>query len=290
MGAASRFTLPAALRYPLRTMKIPYRIVIAGLLALVMAGCASWQEQDETKDWSVEKLYHEAHQELLVGNYTHAIEYFEKLQSRYPFGPYSEQAQIEVAYAYYKEEEPESAIAAIDRFKKLHPRHRHLDYMLYLRGLINFNRRSRFVEAMLPSARMERDPSIRREAYFDFDELVRRFPASRYAEDARQRMIFLRNILARYELQVADYYMRRSAWVAVINRAKYVIQHYDRTPAVVEALEMMARAYDELGLEELAANARRVKEYNYPDMARQPARGAARREPPPPPGGLDTIL
>lgn len=239
-------------------------LILAGLLG----GCGLLPEQiDETKDWSAQRLYSEAKEAMNDADWEKAIGLFEKLEARYPFGRYAQQALLESAYAYYKFDEPESAIAAIDRFLKTYPRHPHTDYAYYLRGLVNFNRGDTLVDRFLPRDPAERDAGAARQAFFDFGELVKQFPDSRYAQDAGQRMVFLRGNLARYEMHVADYYMRRGAYVAAANRAKQVIESYQGTPAVPEALEVLVRAYRRLGLEDLAADAERVLQLNYPERA-----------------------
>lgn len=238
------------------------------LLASLLAGCSLLPEQiDETKDWSAQRLYSEAKAALQDSNWERAIDLFEKLEARYPFGRYAQQALLESAYAYYKFDEPDSAISAIDRFIKTYPRHPHLDYAYYLRGLVNYHRGDTIVDRVLPRDPAERDAGASRQAFFDFSEVTKQFPNSRYAKDAGQRMLFLRNNLAQYEIHVADYYLRRGAYVAAANRAKTVIENYQGTPAVAQALEMLVRAYTHLGLTDLAADAKRVLQLNYPDRA-----------------------
>lgn len=233
-----------------------------------LGGCALLPEQiDETKDWSAQKLYSEAKSSLSEADWERAIDLYEKLEARYPFGRYAQQALLESAYAYYKYYEPDSAISAVDRFIKTYPRHPNLDYAYYLRGLVNFTRGDNFMDRLLPRDPSERDAGATRQAFFDFAELVKRFPDSRYAKDAGQRMLFLRNNLAQYEMHVADYYMRRGAYVAAANRAKQVIESYQGTPAVPEALVTLVQAYRKLGMDDLAADAERVLKLNYPDRA-----------------------
>ena len=235
-------------------------------LLLLTSGCSLLPEQvDETKDWSANQLYSEAKQKLAEKNYEKAIEYFELLEARYPFGRYAQQAQLEIAYAYYKYEEPDLAIAAADRFIKIYPRHANVDYAWYIKGLTNYNRGRTFVDKYLPQEPSERDTYTMRAAYDDFSQLVKSYPNSIYAKDAAQRMIFLRNNMAEYELHVADYYMRRKAFIAAANRGKYVIENYQRTPSVSAALVIMVRAYRALGVPELEADAMRVLRMNYPD-------------------------
>jgi len=232
-------------------------------LALVLSACA-WlsSQKDPTKDWSANKLYSEATQELDSGNYKRAAELYEKLEARYPFGRYAMQSQLDVAYAYYKAEEPESAIAAADRFIKLYPQNPYVDYAYYLKGIVNYNRSVGFLDRYIPSDASQRDPGSALDAFQDFAELVRRFPDSKYAPDARQRMIYLRNNLAKNEVHVARYYMKRQAYVAAANRCSYVIEHYQRTSAVEDALKLLVDAYKGLGEDKLAADAQRVLSLN----------------------------
>lgn len=240
-------------------------IALVGLLALG-GGCGILPDkEDETRDWSAQKLYSEARTSLNDGNYSQAVKYYEKLEARYPFGKYAQQAQLEIAYAYYKDEEPDQAIAALDRFIKLNPRHPNIDYALYLKGLVNYNRGQGLVERYLPIDPADRDPGAALQSFEDFSELVRLYPNSSYAGDARQRMLYLRNNLAIHELRVAQFYMVRGAYVAAANRAKYVVENYPRTPAVADSLSVMAKAYQELGLTQFANDAIRVLRTNYPD-------------------------
>jgi outer membrane protein assembly factor BamD len=196
------------------------------------------------------------------GSYTRAIELYEKLEARYPFGRYAMQAQLDTAYANYKAEEPEAAVAAADRFIKLYPQNPYVDYAYYLKGIVNYNRSVGFLDKYVPTDPSQRDPGAALDAFEDFSELVKRFPNSKYAPDARQRMLYLRNNLAQHEVNVARYYMKRGAYVAAANRANYVVERFQRTPAVQDALEVLAEAYRALGEEKLAADAQRVLEVN----------------------------
>ncbi|MEM7254184.1 MAG: outer membrane protein assembly factor BamD [Pseudomonadota bacterium] len=241
-------------------------ILCIGLGCLIaLAGCASWgKEPDKTRNWSAQKLYSEAKAAMNDGDYFTAVDYYEKLESRFPFGPYASQAQLEVAYAFYKNDEPESAIAAADRFIKLHPRHPSVDYAYYLKGLVNFNRDRGFIARIIPGDDAKRDAAARLASFQDFAELTRRFPESKYSEDARQRMLYLRNSLARHEVYVADYYFRRGAYVAAVNRAKYAVENFPTAPVLPDALAIMVKAYAELEMTDLAADALRVLKHNYP--------------------------
>ena len=229
------------------------------------AGCSSLgKEVDVTKDWSAQRLYSAAKSARNDGDYEAAIGYYQKLESRFPFGRYAQQAQLEVAYAYYKFDEPASAIAAADRFLRLHPRHPHADYAYYIKGLTNFNQGKGLIDRYVPTDDSQRDPGAARDSFNDFRDLVTQFPDSKYAEDARQRMLYLRNNLAKHELHVANYYMRRGAYLAAANRAKYVIENYQQSPSIPDALITMVKAYKIMQLDELASDALRVLKHNYP--------------------------
>lgn len=241
-------------------------LVAALALTAALGGCGLIGEKaDPTKGWSSAKFYSEAKAALANEQYEEAIEYFEKLEARYPYGRYAQQAQLEIAYAYYKYDEPDSAIAAADRFLKLHPRHPNADYAYYLKGLVNFNRGRTFLQRLLKTDDSERDIEAARQAFRDFRELVEKYPNSRYAQDARQRMRYLRNTMAEHQIHVGRFYMKRKAYVAAVNRAKHVLNEYPQTPSVPEALGLMSEAYRALGMDALAQDAERVLSANYPD-------------------------
>ena len=243
------------------TFRIPSIFAVA--LAFSLSGC-SWikGQEDVTADWSVTKLYAEAASELDSGNYETAIDYYEKLEARYPFGRYAMQSQLDIAYAYYRADQPDAAIAAADRFIKLYPQNPFVDYAYYLKGIINYNRSVGFLDRYIPTDPSQRDPGSALDSFQDFGELVRRFPDSKYAADARQRMLFLRNNLAKHEVHVARYYVKRGAYLAAVDRCNQVIEHYQRTSAVKSALEVMIDAYTRLGNDALAADAQRVLTLN----------------------------
>jgi outer membrane protein assembly factor BamD len=239
---------------------------VALAAALTLGGCGLFPEvQDETAGWSVQKLYDEAKDNLNSGNYERAIKLFETLEARYPFGRHAQQAQLEVAYAYYKDNEPISAIAACDRFIKLHPNHPNVDYAYYLKGLANFNDDLGLLGNLARQDMSERDPRAARDAFLAFKELVTRFPDSKYAADSTARMKYLVNALAGNEVHVAKYYLKRKAWVAAANRAKEVLVTYPEAPALEEALAIMVVAYDKLELTDLRDDAKRVLNLNFPD-------------------------
>jgi outer membrane protein assembly factor BamD len=235
------------------------------LVALLLSACATKSVLDETEGWSPERLYGEAKSSLESGDYERAIKYFEALEARYPLGAYAQQAQMEIVYAYYRDDEPQSAMLAADRFLKLYPRHPKADYIGYLKGLINYNVSLGTIERYVAVDLSQRDQSAARRSFNDFSELVKLYPDSIYAQDARQRMLHLYNNLAQYELHVADYYMRLGAYLAAANRAQYVLSNFDRTPAIPEALTVLVRAYDKMNMPQSAEDALRVLQHNYPD-------------------------
>ena len=233
---------------------------------LAVTGCGLLPEvKDETAGWSAQRLYTEAKDNLNSGNYERAVKLFETLESRYPFGRYAQQAQLEVAYAYYKDNEPISAVAAADRFIKLHPNHPNVDYAYYLKGLANFNDDLGLLGNLVNQDLSERDPKAARDAFLAFKELVTRFPDSKYAADSTARMKYLVNALANNEVHVAKYYLKRQAWVAAANRAKEVLNTYPEAPALEEALAIMVVAYDKLKLTDLRDDAQRVLMLNFPN-------------------------
>ncbi|MGQ0656491.1 MAG: outer membrane protein assembly factor BamD [Chromatiales bacterium] len=245
-----------------------HRLLLGLLTATLLAGggCSYFKEQeDETAKWTEQRLYNEAKANLDSGSYSEAVKHYEKLQARHPFGQYSQQAQLDLAYAYFKQEESASAVAACDRYIKLYPNSVGIDYAYYLKGLANFNQGKGFTERYLPTDPSQRDPGAAAQSFNDFTDLVKRFPGSKYTEDARLRMVYLRNILAQHEVNVAKFYMRREAYVAAANRARYVVENYQRAPAIPEALTVMAKAYRVLGMDDLSQDALRVLEYNFPN-------------------------
>ena len=235
-------------------------------VATLLAGCGLLPEvKDDTLGWSANRLYTEAKTLLGEGNYESAITHYEKLESRFPYGRFAQQAQIDLAYAYWKSGEKESAIAACERFIKLHPNHPNVDYVYYLRGLIDFNEDLGLLGLVSQQDMTERDPKSARESFNAFRELVTRFPDSKYTPDATLRMTYLVNALAQLEVHVARYYMKRGAYLAAINRAQYAVKSYPAVPATEEALFIIVRAYDLLGMNDLRDDAERVMRHNFPD-------------------------
>ncbi len=246
---------------------------LALFLVLQLSGCAfGWlkttKRGENTSDWSVTQFYAEAKSDLEAGDYKTAIKLFEALEARYPYGRYAQQAQLEVAYAHYKEDDQAAAIIAANRFIRLHPNHPNVDYAHYIKGLASFNRETGvigYVMRHLDQKMSERDPKASRESFESFKELITRFPNSKYRSDALKRMNFLVNTVAMGEVYVARYYMKRGAYVAAVNRAQFTLKEYPQTPATEEALSIMAEAYDELGMTDLRDDTERVLKKNFPD-------------------------
>ncbi len=231
---------------------------------MLAGGCA---KINSTKSWTQKEFYQAAQQALADEDYKKAIGYFESLEARYPYGRYAEQAQLEVAYAYYKNGDEALAIEAADRFIRLHPTHPYVAYAYYLKGLINVrpdeSKIASFLRLSAKSA-SDRDAKAAQRAYAAFREVVERFPESQYARSAALRMSYLRNSLANHEIEVARFYLNQEAYVAAVNRSKYVLENYQRTPAVEEALGIQAEAYNQMGLTDLAQDTLRVLSTNFP--------------------------
>jgi outer membrane protein assembly factor BamD len=238
-------------------------LTLALLVALVAtSGCR--KDKDFQDDRNASELYRDAKTSLDNKSWGRAIQQYKMLQTRYPFGRYTEQSMLDLSYAYFKGGDTQSALSNLDRFIRTYPAHPNVDYAFYLKGLVNYEQNLGFLERMMPSRVSDRDQSHARDAFLDFSELLRRYPDSRYAPDARQRMVFLRNNLAAYEIDVAEYYMRREAYIAASNRARYALEIYPNTPQSSEALVVLHKAYTELGLTELAGGAWDTLELNFP--------------------------
>lgn len=252
---------------PLLIPQQPFRrfvSTLAVLVSLLAAGCGGL-EKDLYADWSAERFYREAQRAMRSYDYTGAIKYFETLEARYPYGPYAEQAQLAVGYAYYKDEDAASAIAAADRFIRLHPRNANVDYAYYLKGLASYSEERNVLERWFTDrGPHDRDSKGLLDAYNAFAEVVERFPDSRYAEDSRLRMNHLVNTLAKHEVHVARYYLRRGAYVAAVNRTRYAIEHYPQSVEIKDALRLQADAYDKMGMAELRDDTLRVLKLNFP--------------------------
>ena len=231
---------------------------------LVVAGCSS-TPVDPTTDWSPNKIYSEASDEREAGNFDKAIGLYEKLEGRAAGTPLAQQAQLDKAYAQYKAGEQAQALATLDRFQKLHPTSPAMDYALYLKGLVNFNDNLGLFGSLARQDLSERDQKAAKESFEAFRELVSRFPDSRYSPDARDRMTYIVNSLAQYEVHVARYYHSRGAYVAAINRAQTALTDYVNAPALEEALFIMLQSYEALGLTQLRDDTRRVMQASYPN-------------------------
>jgi outer membrane protein assembly factor BamD len=235
------------------------------LMALALAGCGLFKDKDDQqKDWTAEQFYRAAKEELDNGSWEAAIKQYEKLEAKYPFGRYAQQAQIEVAYAYYKQGETAQCISALDKFMKLHPNHPNADYALYLKALANFKEDLGPLTALAKQDLADRDAKAARESFESFKELITRFPESHYANDSRERMIYLVEALARHEVHVARYYLQRGAYLAAANRAQDAIVRFPNSPMHREALEVMVEAYDRMGVPELRDDAKRILAKNFP--------------------------
>ena len=242
-------------------------LAVLGLLAIMLvAGCGTVKpERDETAGWSADRLYQDAKTEMQAGNWEQARSRLEAVEARYPFGSYAQQALIDQAYVNWKDDEPEQALAAIDRFERQYPNHPGTDYMLYLKGLITFTPPSAAFSKFTRQDPSERDPKGLRESYASFNELIQRYPNSRYAADARQRLTWLVSTIAENEVHVAQYYYERGAYVAAVNRAKTVITDFKGVPIAEKALYIMYLSYDKLGLQDLRDDTKRVLDENFPN-------------------------
>lgn len=232
-------------------------------LGALVSGCST-TTKDETAGWSPNKIYSEAKDNMDSGSYDKAVPLFEKLEGRAAGTPLAQQAQLDKAYAQYKGGEQAQAIATLDRFMKLHPASPAMDYALYLKGLVNFNDDLGLFSFLTRQDLSERDQKAAKDSFESFKELASRFPDSRYTPDARQRMTYIVNSLAAYEVHVARYYYTRGAYVAAINRSEVALRDYRDVPALEEALYIMVKSYDALGMTQLRDDTKRVMEKSYP--------------------------
>lgn len=239
------------------------RAVLVACCALAAAGCG--YKERAAENLQPERMYEKAHKLLMGGDYRGAVRYYEALDARYPFSDEARQSRLDIIYAYYRSREQESAIDAADQFIRENPTHPRVDYAMYLRGLIYFERSPNFLERWFNTDLEQRPPQDVRRAFDAFEQLIKQHPQSIYAHDARQRMIYLRNRLADYEVYVAEHYLKRQAWVAAVDRSRYCIENYDGAPATRQALEIMISAYQGLGLNDLAERSQEVFALNYPN-------------------------
>ncbi|PQA75787.1 outer membrane protein assembly factor BamD [Rhodoferax sp. TS-BS-61-7] len=243
-------------------LSVVYALLMAAV-SLVVAGCSS-APIDKTAGMSPNRLYAEAKDEMGSSQWDKAVPLLEKLEARAAGTPLAQQAQLDKAYAHYKAAEPAQALATLDRFIKLHPASPALDYAIYLKGIINFNDDLGLLSSITRQDLSERDQKAAKESFESFKELVARFPDSRYAPDARQRMAYIVGSLAQYEVHVARYYYKRGAYLAAANRAQQAVTDYRDVPAIEEALFILYKSYDALGMEQLRDDAKRILEKNYP--------------------------
>ncbi|HET9033999.1 MAG TPA: outer membrane protein assembly factor BamD [Dokdonella sp.] len=243
------------------------RYVFVIFAVFLIGGCSMFgkKKADPLEVGTVEQLYERGKSDVDRGNYDRAVKTFNRLIARFPFGPYTEQAQLDQAYAQYKMNKPDDAYSTVNRFIKTYPAHKHIDYAFYLRGLINFDREEGLLEKYAGLDMTQRDQAFVRQSFDDFAALIKRHPDSRYAADAKQRMIYLRNGMAQAELNVALFYLRRGAYVASSNRAKSILETYDQSKQVGDAIAIMVKSYHELGQDKLAADAKSVLVLNYPN-------------------------
>ncbi|MFT6898371.1 MAG: outer membrane protein assembly factor BamD [Paraglaciecola sp.] len=251
----------------IRNLSLSKVIIAAAIIAL--GGCSSSPDEDElvVSNRSAQSLYEDAKQKMAIGNFNAATATLSALDSSYPFGPLSHQVQLDLIYSYYKSGKANEAIATIDRFTRLNPNHADVDYALYMRGLTNMESDKNLFQELVGIDRSDRDPSKSREAFEDFRSLIEKYPESKYAADAQKRMLHIKNRLAKYEIAIARFYMRRDAYVAAANRGRYVIEYYPDTSHVQEALEIMVECYDQLKLDELKNNVMKTLKLNYPDSS-----------------------
>jgi outer membrane protein assembly factor BamD len=241
-----------------------FRLVLLCFVAAttLFAGCASRQSKDETL--AAAALYKDIQANLAAGNYKTAIGRLQTLEARFPFNVYGTQAQLDLIYANYMNNNYDTAEDDADRFIREHPRQANVDYAYYMKGVAYFDQAPGPLARLFGRDNYQRDPSNAQKSFQAFQLLLQKFPDTKYAADARQRMIFLRDRLADYEWSVADYYMRRGAWISAIQRADNIINHYQQTPRTKDALQILTTAYTKLGLTELAASSRKVLEANFP--------------------------
>jgi outer membrane protein assembly factor BamD len=248
--------------------KILIKVLLTGAI-LVLAGCSSSPDDEDlvAANRGAQALYDDVKEKMKLGNFNAATSILSALDSRFPFGPLSHQVQLDLIYSYYKTTKTAQALATIDRFTRLNPNHSDVDYAFYMRGLTNMEADKNLFQDLVGIDRSDRDPSSSREAFEDFRRLIEKYPNSKYAADAQKRMLHIKSRLAKYEIAIARYYMRREAFVAAANRGRYVLEYYSDTTHVQQALEIMVESYDQLKLDDLKDNAMKTLKLNYPDSS-----------------------
>lgn len=240
------------------------RIIGTVLIASILAGCSTTPKKDEYQGMSVGKIYSKGKKRIQDKKFTSAIKDFEAIEARFPYGELSEKSQLGLIYAHYKKNDAASALAAIERFIRMYPKHPQVDYVHYMKGLVHHENYVGTVTAYLPVDKSARDVTEAKSAFDAFKTLINKFPNSEYLKDARQRMVFLRNEFAKHEIHVAEYYMKREAYLAAANRASYVVKHFDKTTSIPDALVIMHKAYSKLGMQTLAKSAFDTLKVNFP--------------------------
>jgi outer membrane protein assembly factor BamD len=243
-----------------------FSAIIAIVAVLSLTACSSVEDEQRklVENQGASALYKEAKRSMDVGNFSAAAQILSTIDSKFPFGPLSHQVQLDLIYSYYKTGDIEQTLATIDRFVRLNPNHADVEYALYMRGVTNMEQDNNLFQEVFGVDRSDRDPSKSKEAFEDFRRLLEKHPESKYASDAKQRMLHIKNRLAKYEIAVGRFYMRREAWVAAANRGRYVLEYFPDTEQVQPALEIMVASYNELGLDELKNNAIKTLKLNYP--------------------------
>ncbi|GLX80049.1 outer membrane protein assembly factor BamD [Thalassotalea insulae] len=246
--------------------KLTFKTLFLTLL-LTLVGCSSSNdtEVDKIPDKSAQALFADAREALDGGLYKKAIQILSAIDSRYPFGPISHQVQLDLIYSYYKSGDSAQGIALAERFLRLNPNHANIDYVYYMRALMHLSTEENMFQDLLGIDRADRDPTAAREAFNDFKTILTNYPESKYAADARKRMIGIKSRLAKYELSVARFYLKREAYASAANRGRYIVEYYNPSEAVEQALEIMIECYDKMGLEDLKSNAKQVLAANYPN-------------------------
>lgn len=229
---------------------------------ILLAACSTTDRDEYTSEAD---LYQAAQEQLARSQWETAIRNLRAIEEHFPFGTYAEQAQLELIYAYHRSGEPDLVAATADRFIRLHPQHRNVDYAYYMKGLSSFTEGKGMFERIMPTDLTQRDPGAARESLAHFAQLLSRFPDSEYAPDAKKRMLYLRNVLARYEIHVANYYFKRGAYLAATNRGRYVVENFDQSPALPDALAVMIQGYHLLDMPELEQQTLEILKLNYPD-------------------------
>jgi len=242
------------------------KIVLIAVIALFLVGCGSSNSSylDAYKGMTSAEIFHQGEMRLAKENYSNAVQSFEALDAIYPFGPYAQQGQLDIIYAYHMNDDPASALAAADRYIRLHPRGKHVDYAYYMKGLIGYQEGFTWLQRLVGVDPAPRDMTQKKVSFVAFSQLVILFPKSRYTPDALLHMAYIRNMIARQNLLIAEFYLKRNAYVAAANRASYIVQHFDRAPAIIPALAIMVESYRHLGLTEMANSSLHVLQMNFP--------------------------